>query len=192
VFVDIYLGYLGREYRECKEWRDLASDKLIGNNPDLILMSHYAGYSFIKNGTKSSATSEGWREGYRKLGEKLAFVDSKLLYLRDNPQFPMDVPNCLSRNVGGGGITESMCEVPINNVNIRKPLFNLAVSELQQLNGAYFLDLTSEYCPDDVCPTYRNGVVRYIDKHHLSYEFTKELSSIIEDNLLQALEKRVK
>jgi peptidoglycan/LPS O-acetylase OafA/YrhL len=192
IFVDVYLGYLGREYRECKEWRNLAIDKLIGTNPELILMSHYAGYGFIKNGMKASATLEGWREGYRKLSEKLSAVDSKLLYLRDNPQFPMDVPNCLSRKVGGGDISESMCEVPTKNVNVRKPLFDLAVLELRHLKDAYFLDLTSHYCSDEVCPTYRNDIVRYTDKHHLSYGFTKELSTIIENNLLKQLAKKPK
>lgn len=188
VYVDIYLGYLGREYRECNGWRDLAINALINQKPDVILLSHYAGYTLMKNGGKSSATSEGWREGYRKLSEKLATVDSKLLYLRDNPQFPMHVPNCLSREVGGGDISESMCEVPISKVDVRKPIFDLAVMELLQLNEAQFLDLSSQYCADEVCPTYRNGVVRYTDKHHLSYEFTKELSSIIEEQFSRMLE----
>ena len=190
VYVDIYLGYLGREYRECREWRDFAIHALINQKPDVILLSHYAGYAFVENGNKSSATSKGWREGYRKLGEKLAVVDSKILYLRDNPQFPMDVPNCLSREVGGGDIFENMCEVPFSKVNVRKPIFDVAVMELGQLNGAQFLDLSSQYCSDKVCPTYRNGVVRYTDEHHLSYEFTKELSSIIEDSLSKAMDKR--
>jgi len=191
VYVDIYLGYLGRGYRECNEWRDLAINALIKQKPDVILISHYSGYGFIKNGLKSPATLNGWQQGYRKLGEKLALVDSKLLYLRDNPQFPMDVPNCLSRKVGRGHISETMCEVSIDKVKLKKPLFDIAVMELQQLNEAHFLDLTSHYCADDVCPTYRNGVVRYTDKHHLSYEFTKELSTLIEDSLLNTLGKHV-
>jgi peptidoglycan/LPS O-acetylase OafA/YrhL len=191
VYVDIYSGYLGREYRECNQWRDLAIKAVIKQKPDLILLSHYGGYGFIKNGNKSSATLKGWGEGYRKFGEKLATVDLKILYLRDNPQFPMDVPNCLSRKVGGGDIYESMCESSASEVNVRKPIFDVAVMELQKFNGAHFLDLISEYCSDDVCPTYRNNVVRYVDKHHLSYEFTKELSPIIEDKLLKILDKNV-
>jgi peptidoglycan/LPS O-acetylase OafA/YrhL len=191
VYVDIYSSYLGREYRECNEWRALAINAMIKQKPDLILLSHFAGYGFIKNGNKSSTILKGWREGYRKLGEVLATVDSTLLFLRDNPQFPMDVPNCLSRKVGGGEISEYMCEVPTNKVNFRKPIFDVAVMELKQLNDVHFLDLTPQYCSDIVCSTYRNGVVRYTDTHHLSYAFTKELSSIVEDSLSKVLDKKI-
>jgi peptidoglycan/LPS O-acetylase OafA/YrhL len=187
VFVDIYLGFLGREYSECNQWRDLAIERVIKQNPELILLSHYTGYRLMKNGKKSSSTSKHWQEGYRKLGEKLATTNSKLLFLRDTPQFPMDVPNCLSRAVGGGEISENMCEAPISKVKVRNAIFDAAVKELGQLDDTQFMDLSAQYCFDEVCPTYRNGVVRYTDSHHISYEFTKELSHIIEDSLSKAM-----
>jgi hypothetical protein len=88
--------------------------------PELILLSHYAGYSIIINGKVSPAT-------LNDRGEKLAFVNINLIFLRDNPQFPIDVPNGLSRAVGGGDISENMCETPISKVNIREPIFDVAV-----------------------------------------------------------------
>jgi len=190
VYVDIYLGYLGREYRECNQWRDLAINAMVEQEPALILLSHYAGYGFVTGGRKSSATVHGWQEGYRKLGEKLASANSKLLYLRDNPQFPMDVPNCLSREVGGGDISESMCELAISKVQTREAIYKVAVMALEQLDDVQFLDLTEKYCPDGLCPAYYNGVVRYTDQHHLSLDFTQELSFTIEHRLLLMLENQ--
>jgi peptidoglycan/LPS O-acetylase OafA/YrhL len=190
VYVDIYLGYLGREYRECNEWRDLAINAMLEQEPALILLSHYAGYGFVTGGRKSPATVHGWQEGYRKFGEKLASANSKLLYLRDNPQFPMEVPNCLSREVGGGDISESMCELAISKVQTREAIYKVAVMALEQLDDVQFLDLTEKYCPDGLCPAYYNGVVRYTDQHHLSLDFTQELSFTIEHRLLLMLENQ--
>jgi hypothetical protein len=190
VYVDIYLGYLGREYRECNQWRDLAINAILEQEPALILLSHYAGYGFVTGGRKSPATVHGWQEGYRKFGEKLASANSKLLYLRDNPQFPMEVPNCLSREVGGGDISESMCELAISKVQTREAIYKVAVMALEQLDDVQFLDLTEKYCPDGLCPAYYNGVVRYTDQHHLSLDFTQELSFTIEHRLLLMLENQ--
>jgi hypothetical protein len=112
-----------------------------------------------------------------------------LLLLRDNPEFPINVPKCLSRVVGKGDISEDMCNFPISEVSFRLSFYQAAVSGLNQYTDANFLDLSSHYCSEGFCPTYSNGIIRYIDTHHLSLEFTKELSQSIENKLSQLVDK---
>jgi peptidoglycan/LPS O-acetylase OafA/YrhL len=182
-YIDIYLGNLGREYRECGLWRDSAINRVIELNPDLVMISHFTGYNILENDKSRAAIDDDWLKGYKALSERMAKIDSKLLLLRDNPEIPINVPKCLSRSVGKGDISENMCRFPISEVSFRLNFYQAAVEGLNQYSDANFLDLTSHYCADGFCPTYSNGIIRYIDTHHISIEFAEELSQNIENKL---------
>ncbi|MDP5032079.1 acyltransferase family protein [Paraglaciecola sp.] len=182
-YLNIFLGYLGREYKECNIWRDKALSRVIQQAPDVILFTHFSGYSLSVNGKPTAATESDWKKAYYEFGQKLLNTHSKLLFLRDNPGFPMDVPLCLSRAVRGGEIYPDMCEFATTVMDYRESVFHAAQDKLPQWLDARILDLSSSYCTADICPTFRNGSVRYTDNHHLSFEFTKELVWLIEDEL---------
>jgi peptidoglycan/LPS O-acetylase OafA/YrhL len=187
--INVYLGNLGREYNECNLWRDFAIKRVVELNPDILMISHFTGYSISENGASTTATEKDWLDGYIKLSEKISAIDSKLLFLRDNPGLPINAPKCLSRSVGSGELSESMCQIVISDMSFKPSFYRAAISGLSRYSDTSFLDLSSNYCSEGFCPVYSRGVVRYIDSHHLSLEFTKEISQVIEIRLSQLVAK---
>jgi peptidoglycan/LPS O-acetylase OafA/YrhL len=188
-YIDIYLGKIGRVYRECNLWRDSAIDRVIELHPDILMISHFTGYRILENNGSRAAEDDDWLVGYKRFITRLTKLNSSLLILRDNPEFPVNVPKCLSRKVRKNQVSEDMCNFPINEVYFRENFYQAAIVGLKQYTDTHFLDLSSQYCSTDFCPTYKNGIVRYIDSHHLSLEFTKELSQSIEEKLSQLVDK---
>jgi hypothetical protein len=155
------------------------------------MISHFTGYRILENNGSRAAEGDDWLVGYKRLITRLSTLHSSLLLLRDNPEFQVNVPKCLSRKVGKKEVAEDMCNFPINEVYFRDSFYQAAIEGLKQNKNANFLDLSSQYCSAGFCPTYKNGIVRYIDSHHLSLDFTRELSMTIENKLSQLLDKSI-
>jgi peptidoglycan/LPS O-acetylase OafA/YrhL len=189
-FINPYLVYLGREYHECNTWRKSALDKLLEVQPELVVVSHYSGYSISELGTKRDATKADYLTGYELLNQQLLSLDTKLLFIRDNPQFPISIPKCLSRAVGAEGLIDELCVFSEVDVEFRKFVFDAAKSVFDTKAAAQFLDLTPFYCEQRRCPSFKHNIVRYTDRHHLSYDFTKQLSPIIEDRLISLMQTK--
>lgn len=75
---------LGREYRECDEWREYALNRVAAAKPKLILVSSLNRYT--------SDATQAWQEPLRRLAE----TGAPVVYLRDTPNPGRDVPTCVS------------------------------------------------------------------------------------------------
>tara|TARA_R110002153_G_scaffold22868_17_gene74790 strand:+ start:1460 stop:3418 length:1959 start_codon:yes stop_codon:yes gene_type:complete len=184
-YIDPFLVFLGREYHECNIWRESALEKLINLKPDIVIITHYYGYQTSEKGSRRIADNNDWQKGYELLNHKLSTLSSKVLLIRDNPQFPISIPKCLSRVVGINTITENMCAFTKFEMKFRDFVYEAAKSEFANNEKVSFLDLNAYYCKDNICLSFHDGIVRYTDRHHLSYSFTKELGPLIETALMK-------
>jgi hypothetical protein len=187
LFINPFLVYLGREYQECNTWRDSAIDNLSKLKPELIFVIHYSGYAISNSGTKRDAERNDWLVGAKFLAKRLQPTNSHLLYLRDTPQFPVNVPKCLSRAVGINDLDNSMCAFPESEVKLRGDIYDSIKIGLKEYTHSEFIDLSGNFCTNNMCPSYADDVIRFTDKHHLSLEFTKQLSPIIEQKLISVM-----
>jgi peptidoglycan/LPS O-acetylase OafA/YrhL len=187
--IDVYLNRLGRPFHECETWRNLAISKVLQLHPDVLLLTNWSGYEIAAGNSKRTATKIDWQEGYQKLISKLPMTETKLVLLKDNPQSPVDVPKCLSNAINSGLLLESMCEFPLSDTLAVKSYYEAAKAIFDKNNNAYFIDLSSYYCSDGICHSYSNGIVRYIDNHHITRLFAEELSPFIEQKLKLVLDE---
>ena len=186
-FINPFLVFLGREYHECNIWRESALEKLINLKPDLVIITHYYGYQKSENGLRHTADINDWQMGYELLNQRLNNLDSKFLLIRDNPEFPVSIPKCLSRVAGKDDIADKACEFTVEEVEFRNFVYEAAKFAFGDNSSSQFLDLTGYYCLDEVCPSFRQATVRYTDRHHLSLGFTEQLSPIIEQKLISLM-----
>ena len=63
--------------------------------------------------------------------------------------------------------------------NVKKAINNIP------FDNVIVMDLIENYCPNNFCPAVSNGEVRYSDHHHLSKQYMKEISPLIDEKLVR-------
>ncbi|MBB5079753.1 acyltransferase family protein [Nonomuraea endophytica] len=155
---------LGREYRECDEWRENTLTRLEGEGPPrLILLGSLSAYADKKT------TLKGWRPTL----ERLSRLGAPLVYLRDTPLPGIDVPACLS------GRPAASCAFPRSRGLAPDPL------AAGKRPGLWTLDVSDLLCPGNgpTCPAALDGVVLYRDDSHLTNTLVQRLAPRLEQQL---------
>ncbi|MGI5215729.1 acyltransferase family protein [Plantactinospora sp. CA-290183] len=164
--------YLGREYRECDEWRSRALDRIGAEQPDLVLLAN-----------STNATHDGpvprheWLAGLARTLDRLSTVPG-LTVLADTPAADVDVPSCLSAR-----LSAAMSCALLRSTAVDADL-SRAEAELVRGRGRQVLDLNDHLCSARECPPIIGDTLVYIDRHHLSPQITLALGDVIERHAL--------
>jgi peptidoglycan/LPS O-acetylase OafA/YrhL len=165
-FVDLPImsRELVREYTECEAWRERVVERLIEEDPDIVVVSSARGMAVM-----DPADDDPARQG-EAMARLLERVPGEIAILADTPQSQYDVPACISRNLPD--VTQ--CETPIGTAfNWRRLRLERAASEAL---GATLIDMTDWICPADRCPVVIDGILVYRDIHHLTATFAASLA----------------
>ncbi|SCG63014.1 Peptidoglycan/LPS O-acetylase OafA/YrhL, contains acyltransferase and SGNH-hydrolase domains [Micromonospora echinaurantiaca] len=175
--VSKYSSFLGREYWECATWRRKALERIVAEQPDLLL---------VANGTNATGRDrvpdDEWWEGMEGMFDRLRAV-SNVTVLADTPYARGDVPVCLSDR-----LTDAMaCAVRrASGINVG---FTRSEAELVRRNGGRYLDLNDHLCGPEVCPAILGNILVYIDRHHLSQQVASWLRAPLEQHVTAAIER---
>jgi peptidoglycan/LPS O-acetylase OafA/YrhL len=161
-------NYLGREYRECYEWRSRALDRIVAEQPELVVIANST------NATHDGVVpKEEWLTGMGQTLDRLAFVP-RLTVLADTPYADADVPGCLSAQLAAA----LSCALPrATSVNAD---FSRGEAELVRGKGRQVRDLNDYLCSAQECPPIIGDTLVYIDRHHLSPQITLALGDVME------------
>tara|TARA_R110001592_G_scaffold126336_1_gene337504 strand:+ start:143922 stop:145901 length:1980 start_codon:yes stop_codon:yes gene_type:complete len=187
--IEPYISKIGRHYGECSIWRTAALTRLIDISPDLVFVTHWPGYTIAENGGYRKSNFEDWQAGYAELSNILYDLDTRVLLLRDNPQFPIDIPICLSRAAGTSKLSPTMCRFDIHEIENSDAVYRAAQSVFESHDRVKLADLTAQHCKQDFCESYAGGIVRLTDRHHLSFLYTKQLAHILEEEITNTLNR---
>jgi peptidoglycan/LPS O-acetylase OafA/YrhL len=188
-YINVHLNRLGRPFYECETWRNLAIAKVLQLEPDVVFVTNWSGYDVAEAKVKRAATLDDWQNGYSKFVDKITSIEMELIFLRDNPQLPKNVPKCLSNAISSGVLLESMCKFPLSDVMTGESTFQAMKTVVSENVHSHIVDLSAHYCSDGMCPSYSKNIVRFIDKHHITRLFAKELSPFLEEELINILER---
>jgi peptidoglycan/LPS O-acetylase OafA/YrhL len=172
-FVDLPImsRELVREYTECETWRERVVERLIEEDPDIVVVASARGMAVMDPGDDDPT-----RQG-EAMARLLVRIPGRIAVLADTPQSMYDVPACISRNLAD----VTLCETPIEVAfNWRRLRLERAATEA---SGATLIDLTDWICPRQRCPVVMNGTLVYRDIHHMTATFAASLA----DPLLEAL-----
>ena len=151
--------------------------------PQLVVAAHTVGYIGSLAGVGPDRQLETWTDGLAELATELRGEGIPLAIILDTPQFPDDPVRCLSRHRGPG-----RCDVSMADTLARLGSFHAAEKEALRRAGHGVAHDPLEYlCDADACPATRDGMVAYVDTHHLTAGYSATLAGRLVPFLRQAL-----
>jgi peptidoglycan/LPS O-acetylase OafA/YrhL len=170
VFVDlpIFSPLLKREYSECEAWRPLVVQRLIAEQPDLVIVSSDRWLPPV-NKIDEDPTRQG-----EAMARLLRQIPGRIAILADTPAAAVDVPVCLSAHLND--ITR--CATSWISAVGRQHLVRERAAA--QAASATLIDLSGAICPDDPCEPVVRGMIVYRDDHHLTATFAASLAPYLE------------
>lgn len=99
--------------------------------------------------------------------------------IRDNPRFPMNMPECVQRH----GPDAPKCQVPLE-----ESLAGSSPLDTYQgrVPGLYLMDLSDFICAGGICPAVVGNVYVYKDDNHLTKTYVQSMIPMFEQRLLAA------
>ncbi len=173
VFVDlpIFSPLLKREYTECEAWRPNVVERLIAEQPDLVIVSSDRWLPPVNKIDEDPA-----RQG-EAMARLLRQIPGRIAILADTPAAATDVPVCLSAHPDD--ITR--CATSRLAAFGRQHLIRERTAA--QAAGATLVDLSDAVCPGDPCQAVVRGMIVYRDDHHLTATFATSLAGLLESRL---------
>lgn len=175
--LDLAVNYQGKhlEYWQCARWRERMFERIQAIKPDLVLVASSSGYG---------VTPDLWQQGLARTMQRLNSVGTKAAYLRDTPFPGFDVPTCLARASWRGEPSDRSCTYLRSDEEARSSGIAQAESQAAKAQGAPFLDLSDAICPGPVCETERDGVILFLDRNHISVDYSMRLKPELEKRLV--------
>jgi peptidoglycan/LPS O-acetylase OafA/YrhL len=166
----VFSPILGRDYRECEQWRAAAFERIRREHPALVVMGvarHYdANYHF-------TPYDRSWIDGVRTSVRAVRGFGVPVMVLGPTPKPPFDVPSCLSEHLGDAGA----CATPrAQAVDASGRDRERRVAEGA---GARYVGVARWLCSPTTCPAVVGNLLVYRDDNHLTTRFVEWLTPVI-------------
>jgi peptidoglycan/LPS O-acetylase OafA/YrhL len=163
--------YLGREYTECEQWRSEILDRLKTERARLIVLSMSRRY-----GADFGFTSydPAWLASLTRLVAQLRDTGAKVLVLGPIPDPHSTVPACLSNHVDDADACSQPRDAAVNGSGIA------AETAATTAGGGLYEDITPLFCTDSRCPMIVGNNLVYRDDNHVTIEYAKALTPVLE------------
>jgi peptidoglycan/LPS O-acetylase OafA/YrhL len=158
-----------RRFSECEEWRALALEKIKQLRPALVVMTGSQRYSKSPPGGPSP---DEYREGAKRTLQKFEEAGANVLFLRDTPGSPFNIPSCLSRSDWQASWRKpSSCTFP-RQAALDEKTAALERQAAEGFKNVKYIDLADYLCSALICFPEKDGTIIYRDTHHLTVAFT--------------------
>jgi peptidoglycan/LPS O-acetylase OafA/YrhL len=162
--------YLGREYKECEQWRGDIIARLQAEHPRLIVLSMSRRY-----GADFGFTSydPAWDASLTRLVAQLRNTGRHVLVLGPIPDPHSIVPTCLSAHLDDATACSPPRSAAVNQAGIAAE--QAATTE----GGGQYVDLTELFCTPERCPAIVGNTLVYRDDNHVTIEYAHVLAPVI-------------
>jgi peptidoglycan/LPS O-acetylase OafA/YrhL len=179
----------------CAGWRAAAMGRIISLHPSVVFLGNATVYLArnSEHGGQSGVSLRDWQRGTRRTLEALSAAGLEVAAMRDNPIPAFDIPACLARSMRRSWHislnpygTRSGCEMERSAV-LDPAIFEAEKAAARDLPHVHFIDLTDQFCRNDVCWAVEEGQVMYRDNNHLTGRAAERLAPVLEARLLPIL-----
>ncbi len=164
---------LHREYTECEQWRGQIIARLRAEHPRLIVVSVLRGYGADKSRTGFISYDPAWIDSLTRLVQQLRGTGANVLVLGPVPDPQSVVPICLSDHLDDATACSPPRSTAVNQSGIA------AESAATNAGGGHYTDLTDLFCTTNRCPVIVGNTLVYLDKNHLTIEYSRLLAPVI-------------
>jgi hypothetical protein len=176
IFLDMRIVslHLEREYTECATWRDNVLAQLRRIQPDLVIVSSSRWVHPVQAVDADRARQAD------AMARLLRTVPGRVAVIADTPLMAVDVPACLSRR----DRTADQCATSRGYALTAHLARDGRAAEDA---GAALIDPSPWLCGPEVCPATIDSTIVWRDDHHLTATMARQLASVLEPALVEAL-----
>ena len=174
----------------CVEWREEAFRQIETMKPEMVIM--VSATIFVENvynrDYAKGVTVDQWKQSTERTLRRLSAVTQTVL-IRDNPLPWTNIPACLGGSLWRPSwIPSGSCEME-RDVCLNPDIFEAEAAAARNFKNVYLLDMTDQFCSDEVCWPLRNGEIIYRDDDHITGRFADSLRPVLELRLASVFEK---
>ena len=153
-----------RHKKSCIEWRDKVIAELLETRPDIVFTT--ANKSSIEDKSVPEAYIAAWRL-LEKAGIEVAAI-------RDTPMMEVDIPECVELH----GLDAPRCSRP-TMLDEPDPFRSPGAMP----SNVHFIDLSSYFCDQSLCPPTAGNILIYTDSHHLTATYSRSLAPMLQPHI---------
>ncbi len=170
----IFYPRIGAVYTVCEEWRHKALSYLETLRPEALFIGSTATYAY---------SDAQWRDGSRRILERLGQVAGRVYLIAGTPALDFDGPGCLARTQNRLPLAALLCRT--DKVN---PRIDAVTALLREATASFknvqVLDLNDLVCPDRACLALaRNGEIVFRDNQHVTDSFVRSVAGRVAERL---------
>jgi peptidoglycan/LPS O-acetylase OafA/YrhL len=173
-----------RHYRECARYREGMLQRILRQRPAAVILSSWDHY-IAMDGRSSSwqVTPAQWEAGLRRTYQRLTRAGIRVIVMRDVPQTPFDVPQCLSRRAAGLPFAGSCSYERAQTIH---PIGIAAQNRAARGLPVSFIDMNDVICRLPRCSPVQDGLVMYTDDNHITASFSRSVGDILGARIVAA------
>lgn len=173
------LSYSAEMLRNCQRWGREATDRVIADGVDLVVMENLVGLT--DTGAAARVGSTRYEDGFRVILKRFRDAGIPVVVIRDTPHPGDSIPDCLASHPSD----YARCDGPRSEWVQPDPTV-AAVKDLADPR-VFLLDLTDYLCAGPRCFAVIGGVPVYFDGSHLTATFARTLAPYIEPTLISLI-----
>jgi hypothetical protein len=172
-----------RTYRECTGFREAMLQRIEREKPAAVILSSWDHYIAMDGQSSWQVTPEQWEEGLRRTYTRLAGAGVRMIVMRDVPQVPFDVPECLSRRAAGLPFASSCF---YDRAKATHPGGIAAQDRAARNLPVTFVDMNDVICPASRCSSVVGGRVVFTDDNHITASFSRSVGDVLGARIVAA------
>ena len=168
--ITVWDASLKRAYVECDDWRGRVLERIVAEQPDLVIVAgSHPIRSAASSGPAAADGGEALAAGLRETLDRLVPLAAKVALIGDTPKFGLDPPDCLSAHLD----QTLACSEP--RATMVDSTWLETEASIAMASGVAFVDPTNWACPTDPCPAVVGRYLVYRDQHHLATPYVTAL-----------------
>lgn len=173
--VALWLGGCDFGFEDGSSNREVACQRFNGAALDYVLNLKPDAVSTVATDAKPDAPTETLIPGYERAVRTFVDAGIEVIGVRDNARSAKNIAQCVASD-GPEACSFSAAEYLAAS--------NPAES-LNRIDGAHMIDLTDQYCREDICHTVIGNVLVYMDGHHLTSDFARTMAPALGKRLAE-------
>ncbi|WP_165700105.1 acyltransferase family protein [Ornithinimicrobium ciconiae] len=166
-------------YTACRDWGRNVVQGIVDDPPDLVILATSTGYSIV---SPEAEAGGGLQDALGRTLEQIRAAGPEVALMAVTPRFAEPVPICLAEHPDD----PQACQAHLPSAIPDNQWAEVAAS----VPGVHTVDLADELCPDGTCLTDADGILRWMDSHHLTGTYAESLAPLLAKQLLPLVAAR--
>lgn len=166
--------------QRCLEWGAELTERLVRDKPDMIFTSSFGAGESVDDGTGRSQM-EQYQAGVAERFAEWTGTGARIYVLRDTPlTLRRSSPDCVALNQQ----SPLTCANPRSAALVPDPVVDAALD--LRSPRVKVLDLTDQFCNEEICPAVIGGLQVYYDTDHASRSYMHSLVPVLAQRFNEA------